>query len=335
MGCGASAGPGTQQRRGEVNLAATKTEAPKAAVTDAPRAEATIDGDQDDAVEAPMSDHSEACLFRVLFDWSSCEFDVPMPSPLEAAGVPEETWYEFINCVNFELLEDFADKWRDPSLGDSVARGVCKRMVKTGTKDLAMSVVSLLVPLPASLVLDVVEKAVNTAANTIKIKKRRKEWDNVVAPAMAAWLTQVSTEKASSKGIQIVLGDARLSVAEHVDLKTRRKKLSAALAESKFDEKADEVLDDSKVQKLRELSNSFHETADNVESKVKGVAGGAKAKVDDKLEGTAAAEKIEEVSKTIIPALFFLPVVPPGGQTPAEGSPAEGTAPAAPADGTA
>jgi len=206
-------------------------------------------------------------------------------------------FYGFIYKLNFELLEPFAEKWKERA-GASVTKSVLQTSVKKGAEALG----NFAVPVPAKVALGAMEKVAEAA----RAEARKKEWDETAVKPLEAYLTDCN-KKVEQMGAKFRLHycEAPLTPIDKGELDAKRKKAQAALTASKVSDK----MEGAENLKLKEFSAAFNEKVgcieaqvDKVESKVED----AKDKVGEKVAEAVPAEAIIQLS-TKVPCVMFAP----------------------------
>ena len=253
------------------------------------------------AEEGPApSPAADPTALRAVFDWSTCQFDMSMPA--EAQGrIPDEEWYSVLHKVNIELLDSFAQKWKDPGLKEQLANSALKSF---GTN--ARVIGALAIPIPGGVPVEAIEAAataVEKVLNTAYQKARRRSWDTHAVPAFEEYIVAANeSAKAAGSSWRLALSDVTYSAYEQAVLKVRRSRVEANAASAQVQEKIDSS-------RLRELAESFNRKVDQAAVTAEGKLQQADQKVGQKLEaGGKAAEKVQEATSTVLPCLFILGV---------------------------
>lgn len=255
-------------------------------------------GDTDQKTDNSVADKHGALVY---FDWSQCEFDVVMPDLLKG-NIDEKDFYDFMWTVNYELLEEFSNKFKeDPAA--SVAKGALKTVVKKGVENTVGKFF-----LPAKIVF----KGVETVTDAIRVKVRTKEWEETVVPALKAYFEEVNKAvKNTGLNFQVTYKIARLDPAELSELKAKRKAASAALMTRQMTDK----LEETGHTRLQEFAAAFRAKTEMAKDKLDEVGeklNEAKDTVKEKAESKLTAErvgKVEDKMSTEVPCITFTTVL--------------------------
>lgn len=219
-----------------------------------------------------------------------------MPEELTQLGISEDVFYDFICKVNFDLLEPFADTWKE-NAGASLTKSVLLASLNKGGAGAG----NFVMPVPAKIVLGTVEKVTEAE----RAEARKKNWDDKAVQILKGYLDTCNTKIEELKApFRLCYREVSLSPIDLATVEAKRKKAQAALAAVKVSDKL------SEKDALREFSAAFNgkvgsipaQVSDKVETKVEDATEKAREKASDAVPGGA----IMKLS-TNVPCVLFVP----------------------------